>query len=62
MVKQVPPKRGDQVTWRGQTYLVKAVFKHSVHLVGDQQDIKIRCLKPVAEGGFDEAEILQEAP
>jgi hypothetical protein len=57
-----PPRRGDSVLWRGQRYLVIAVTKWTVRLVGDMHDIKIRCLKPVSEGGFDEAAVLPRDP
>jgi hypothetical protein len=58
MTDKPPPRRGDSVMWRGQTYLVIAVTKWTVTLVGESHDIKVRCLKPVAEGGFCDAQVV----
>lgn len=54
-------RKGDTVLWREKLYVVTAVFKSTVHLEGRTHSIKIRCLKPVAEGGFDEASVVRRA-
>jgi hypothetical protein len=54
-------QKGDLVDWRGGRYVVTAAFKQTVHLSGVHHDIKIRCLRPLAEGGFSEATILGRA-
>lgn len=54
-------EKGDLVDWRGSRYVVTAVFKWTVHLSGVHNDVKIRCLTPVGEGGFAEATILGRA-
>lgn len=54
-------QKGDLISWREQQYVVTAVFKRTVHLSGVHNDVKIRCLQPIAEGGFTEARILGRA-
>lgn len=56
-----PPRKGDVLSWRGQTYTVKRVFKWRIHLEGlsAKHDIRVSCLKPIAEGGFSEAIVVR---
>jgi len=54
-------QKGDLISWRDQQYVVTAVFKRTVHLSGVYNDVKLRCLRPIAEGGFAEATILGRA-
>lgn len=55
------PRKGDTVSWRGQLYAVTALFKSTVHLEGRRHSIRIRCLKPISEGGFSEAVVVRRA-
>ena len=50
--------RGDLVEWRGSRYLVKHVTRWTVTLIGDAHVVRVRCLKPVAEGGLAEAVVI----
>lgn len=61
MKDDAPPGRGDVVSWRETEYVVKAVFKWTVRLEGQHHGVKIRCLRPIAEGGFSEAKVLRRA-
>lgn len=56
-----PPAKGDLVLWRKQKYTVKAVYKWTIHLEGELNSVNVRCLRPIAEGGFEEARILKRA-
>lgn len=56
-----PPAKGDLLRWRKQKYTVKAVHKWTIQLQGELNDVTVRCLRPIAEGGFDEARILKRA-
>jgi len=60
MEKPVPPKRGDWVLFRGEQYKVTRIFKLSVHLEGARQDVRVRCLRPVEQGGLAEATVLRQ--
>lgn len=54
-------RKGDTVLWREALYVVTALYKRTVHLVGERHEIKIRCLKPIADGGFAEATVVRRA-
>ncbi len=56
-----PPAKGDLLRWRKQKYTVKAVYKWTIQLEGELNDVTVRCLRPIAEGGFSEARILKRA-
>lgn len=56
-----PPAKGDLLLWRKQKYTVKAVYKWTIHLEGELNDVNVRCLRPIAEGGFREARVLKRA-
>lgn len=56
-----PVRKGDTIVWREALYVVTAVFKSTVHLEGKHHSIKLRCLKPLAEGGFSEAVVVRRA-
>lgn len=62
MTDKAPLRKGDQVSWRGHTFLVKRVFKWRLHLEGEKMNIRVSCLKPIVEGGFSEATVVQRAP
>jgi hypothetical protein len=58
---RLPLAKGDVLAWRGQKYTVKAVFKWTIRLEGELNNVSVRCLRPIAEGGFDEATLLSRA-
>lgn len=55
------PRKGDTVAWRGQLFVVTALFKSTVHLEGRRYSVRVRCLKPLSEGGFSEAVVVRRA-
>lgn len=58
MSDEQPVQEGDLVSWRDSRYVVTNVSKWTVRLAGEHGFVRIRCLKPIAEGGFSEARIV----
>lgn len=58
MIDDQPVQEGDLVSWRDSRYVVTSVSKWTVRLAGAHGFVRIRCLKPIADGGFSEATIV----